>query len=520
MHNAAISLKAILDRTAGRLALAFFIMVLVTAGVSLVGYRSAHTINNALDDIFTLRMPSIDYLMETDRDLQQLLVAERSMIFANPGTEVFEQLAADYKQKLKQSAEWIDKYRKLADTDEEHSLLASYDAARKEWLDLSTQIVDGRKADTRAGRRLALDLTLGQAREAFEKMRNNIDKLEEISLREASDTERRAEETYKHTIFMLLASAIAALLVASVLAFIVTRSVTRPLGGEPKDMADIALRIADGDLSYEFKNNNNEASLYYALTRMATRLNEVVGNVKDSAKHVAGGSSQISSTGQEISSGATEQAASLEQVSSSMEEMAANIRQSSDNASQTEQIASKAAADADESGQAVSDAVNAMKDIAEKISVIEEIARQTNLLALNAAIEAARAGEHGKGFAVVASEVRKLAEHSQKAAGEISERSGYTVEVAERAGERLLKLVPDIRRTAELVQEISVTAREQDSAAEEINRALLQLDNVVQQAAANAEEMAATSEELSAQAESLNESVAYFTLKNDVRKSA
>jgi methyl-accepting chemotaxis protein len=229
---------------------------------------------------------------------------------------------------------------------------------------------------------------------------------------------------------------------------------------------------------------------------------------------------EISSASQRVSSGTTEQAASLEQISSSMEEMSTNIRQSADNASQTEQIALKAANDAGESGHTVTEAVTAMKAIAEKISIIEEIARQTNLLALNAAIEAARAGEHGKGFAVVASEVRKLAERSQKAAGEIGELSGNTVQVAEMAGNKLATLVPDIRKTAELVQEISVATREQDASADEINRALRQLETVVQESASTSEEMASTSVEMTMQADKLRDTMAFFKLDAPVHATS
>jgi methyl-accepting chemotaxis protein len=185
-------------------------------------------------------------------------------------------------------------------------------------------------------------------------------------------------------------------------------------------------------------------------------------------------------------------------------------KQTSENARQTENIAQKAAADATESGQAVTEAVSAMKQIAAKISIIEEIARQTNLLALNAAIEAARAGEHGKGFAVVASEVRKLAERSQTAAGEISQLSSNTVVVAERAGRMLAKLVPDIQKTSELVQEINAAGAEQNTGAEQINKALQQLDQVIQQNASASEEMASTSQELSSQAEQLQAAISFF----------
>ncbi len=202
----------------------------------------------------------------------------------------------------------------------------------------------------------------------------------------------------------------------------------------------------------------------------------------------------------QLSQGATEQAASAEQVSASVEQMSANIKQNADNASQTESIASKAAGDAKKGATVVADTVVAMKQIAEKIAIIEEIARQTNMLSLNASIEAARAGEHGKGFAVVASEVGKLAERSRSAAAEISDLSKHSVEIAESAGMMLEGMVPDIQRTAELVQEISLASREQDSGAQQITKAIVQLDTVIQHNASLSEEFSATSEEISGQA--------------------
>jgi methyl-accepting chemotaxis protein len=193
-----------------------------------------------------------------------------------------------------------------------------------------------------------------------------------------------------------------------------------------------------------------------------------------------------------------------------MEEMVSNIKQNADNAQQTDKIANKSAKDAQESGKSVLEAVAAMKEIANKISIIEEIARQTNLLALNAAIEAARAGEHGKGFAVVAAEVRKLAERSQKAAAEINQLSATTLRVSEKSGEMLDKLVPDIQRTAELVQEISAASKEQDTGAEQINKALQQLEQVIQQNASASEEMASTTEELTGQSDQLMSALGFF----------
>jgi methyl-accepting chemotaxis protein len=272
----------------------------------------------------------------------------------------------------------------------------------------------------------------------------------------------------------------------------------------------IAEKIADGDLTVQPKPLSDKDTLGVALEAMVERLRTVVGDAVSASQNVSTGSQQLSSASEQVSQGATEQAAAAEEASASMEEMAANIKQNADNAAQTEKIARQSAKDAEVSGEAVNRAVTAMRTIAEKISIVQEIARQTDLLALNAAVEAARAGEHGKGFAVVASEVRKLAERSQTAAAEIGAVSGDTVKAAQQAGEMLTRLVPDIRKTAELVSEISAACREQDVGASQINEAIQQLDKVTQQNASASEEMSATSEELAGQAEELQASIAFF----------
>jgi len=275
-----------------------------------------------------------------------------------------------------------------------------------------------------------------------------------------------------------------------------------------------AKQVGQGNLMVELKKRSENDDLMDSLANMVDKLKEIVREVQAAADGVATGGQQLSATAQTLSQGATEQAASAEEISSSMEEMSSSIKQNADNASQTEKISNKSATDAREGGKAVNQTVAAMKEIATKISIIEEIARQTNLLALNAAIEAARAGEHGKGFAVVASEVRKLAERSQTAAGEISELSGRSVQVAEAAGQMLTAILPDIQRTAELVQEISASSKEQDAGADQINRAIQQLDQVIQQNASAAEEMASTTEELAGQAEQLKSTIAFFSIDN------
>ncbi|HWC95504.1 MAG TPA: methyl-accepting chemotaxis protein [Candidatus Sulfopaludibacter sp.] len=268
--------------------------------------------------------------------------------------------------------------------------------------------------------------------------------------------------------------------------------------------------IAQGNLTVTIRERSAQDKLMQALASMVGGLTRTVTDIRTIAGEVSSASQSISAASVQVSNGASAQAASAEEASSSMEEMVSNIKQNADNAQQTDKIATKSAKDARESGKCVLEAVAAMKEIASKISIIEEIARQTNLLALNAAIEAARAGEHGKGFAVVAAEVRKLAERSQKAAGEINNLSNTTVKVSEKAGEMLDRLVPDIQKTAELVQEISAASREQDTGSEQINKALQQLEKVIQQNASAAEEMASTTEELTGQSDQLMSALGFF----------
>jgi methyl-accepting chemotaxis protein len=379
-------------------------------------------------------------------------------------------------------------------------------------LDKIIELVLGNK------KKEALIYLKGDGFKANQDLQKAIDELVDAKLKlakESSDGNTVMARDATRMLFIIIA---VGFIVAVLLGFFISRSISVPLGHGVTAMN----ALAEGDLTVKVSSESKDevGQLMAAVSAMVERLREVVADVKNASDNVSSGSTQLSTAAQQMSQGATEQAAAAEEASSSMEQMTSNIKQNADNSMQTEKIAMKSSQDAQEGGVAVQETVKAMKEIAGKISIIEEIARQTNLLALNAAIEAARAGEHGKGFAVVASEVRKLAERSQNAAGEISKLSSSSVQVAEMAGNMLTKMVPDIQKTAELVQEISAASKEQDTGAEQINKAIQQLDQVIQQNASASEEMASTSEELNSQAEQLASTIAFFKTGDEGRGSA
>ncbi|MBR4629060.1 MAG: cache domain-containing protein [Treponema sp.] len=315
------------------------------------------------------------------------------------------------------------------------------------------------------------------------------------------------EIIFRPLIIILILSTIA--MVAIMLALFYTKIIV-PLGKVVKAVEN--LNSGDADLTYRIpvKGNDEFSGLAMNVNAFIELLNGIVKRIKENAQQVLSSSEQISESSMAISSGASEQAASTEEMSATMEEMASNINQTALNAERTGKIADQTEIETESGGDAVNDSVEAVKEIAEKIGVIGAIAKQTNILALNAAIEAARAGEAGKGFAVVASEVRKLAERSQISAGEIVDLSEKTLDAAENAGNKINNIIPEIRKTTTLIDEISVACKEQNNGAQQISQAIIQLDSVVQQNASSAEELAAMSEELSANARELTKIISVF----------
>jgi methyl-accepting chemotaxis protein len=525
-----------------KLAGAFAAVLAISLILGVVGVMKMSAVNDQSTVITENWMPSIDAIHSLNTATSDLRAQQYAHITSTDPArmaEVEKDIAATLDTIKSERA----KYEALISSDDERALYNQFAGKFENYLR------DGERMLTfsRVNQNEAAAQAMLASKPLYDDMSADLLKLVNLNVDGGKAASVEGDKVFSEARTMFIALVVAGLVIGVVAALWIARTVTLGLrkvstaieavaigdlnqdikvttNDEIKDLVDtvdrmtanlrataaMADEIAQGDLTVQPKPLSDKDTLGLSLQSMVERLRGVVADALSAADNVSSGSQELSATSEQMSQGATEQAAAAEQASASMEEMAANIKQNADNAAQTEKISRQSAKDAELSGEAVTRAVDAMRTIADKIGIVQEIARQTDLLALNAAVEAARAGEHGKGFAVVASEVRKLAERSQTAAAEISAVSGDTVKAAQEAGDMLQRLVPDIRKTAELVSEISAACREQDVGANQINEAIQQLDKVTQQNAGASEEMSATSEELAAQAEELQASIAFF----------
>lgn len=502
-------------RLLGKLMGGFGIVTLIVLAVGVIGVVSVNDLRSKVEQIGNGSMPGVKNALLIEIAMRMVDSAENGLMQTTMSTQDREATLAEFDSAKADADKAISAYELLPMTDTEKATWNKFTTAWAIWWKNHTEFANLAKAYTNAPSPelyTKMSAQMSSSDSSFSDVSGVLEDVQTHNQEQANTTLKQTTSLEGQVTEIEIMGMIAGVVIALALGLSLTFGITRPL---EKGVA-FATRLADGDFAHtlDISQRDEVGVLADALRRMVERITEVVRAVQASAENVATGSEQVSTSAASLSSGANQQASSGEELSSSMEEMSANIRQNTDNAMQTDKIAQKAAADAEKGGGAVGETVGAMKDIAGKIGIVSDIARQTNLLALNAAIEAARAGEAGRGFAVVAAEVRKLAERSQVAAKEIEELSTKSVDIAENAGHLLGKIVPAIRSTAELVQEISAASSEQNSGADQINQALLQLDQVIQQNAAGAEELSATSEELASQSQQLQEAISYFKFDN------
>ncbi|UGQ45169.1 methyl-accepting chemotaxis protein [Massilia endophytica] len=496
-----------------RLGLGFGALILFLLAIAVVSVQRMASIDAATDEMVESSYPKVAMAKdmqriaaENDADMRAILLAAneaegeqyRKTIEANRA-ELAEMMARV--QKLIASERGRELFKDIADS------RAVVESKYEQFYQLA-----------RSDRKHAADYVRSDVAPASARLNKALDTLAAHQAKVMTASAAEANQTYEATRTLVIEISVAAVLLALAIAAFITVSITKPL----REAVDVANRLGEGDLTVSIGSvaRDEAGQLLAAMRTMVEKLQQVVSEVNGGAQALAGASEEVSATAQSLSQAASEQAAGVEETSASLEQMTASISQNTENARVTDGMAAKAAQEAAEGGEAVKATVTAMKQIAKQIGIIDDIAYQTNLLALNAAIEAARAGEHGKGFAVVAAEVRKLAERSQVAAQEIGEVATNSVELAERAGKLLDQMVPNIRKTSDLVQEITAASEEQSSGVGQINSAVVQLSQTTQQNASSSEELAATAEEMSSQAEQLQQAMAFFRVEGSGRTNA
>ena len=493
-------------RVSSRLSLAFGLVVVIAGVLGSIALLQLERVYGKVEEMGQIWVPATSTSSNMVTEFGTLRRIALQHLLATDPAQI-----AKLDQQLGPKIEDVNKamaaYEKLITEPEERELFPVF---KTNWSGFLAELNKAMEASRRLDKPAAMTIakTMGEFYDNAEKAAKRI---VQIQIEGAERATKASEAMYASARLMVIGLLALAVGFSILLGWVITRSLMRELGGEPNYAAEVARRVAAGDLTQTVQvRPGDSSSMLFMMKTMADKLTTIIEEVRASSEMLSSATNQVSATSQSLSQGAAEQAASVEETSATLEQASASIKQNSDNAKITNGIAEASARDALEGGRAVGETVDAMKLIADKIGIVDDIAYQTNMLALNAAIEAARAGEHGKGFAVVAAEVRKLAERSQKAAQEIGELAGGSVDLAEKAGALLKEMVPNIQRTAELVQEITAASDEQSQGIDQISIAMNQVSQTTQQGASASEELAATAEEMAAQAEQLQSLMSFF----------
>jgi methyl-accepting chemotaxis protein len=516
-----------------KLTVGFSIMLLFIFAIGVTGYHSVYDINGNLNEIFTVRLPSTDLLLETDRDLQQLLVAERSLIFANANSDVFKQLLEEYQTNLQQARQRWEKFKALPATPEEQTLIRQYDQSYQAWLEVSAKIVEGRSADSREGRRLALDLTLGEAKDKFEAMRDNLDKLTEVNLSIAQAESKAAEATYGHTKVVLISIIAFGIAVGVGLSLIIGKSITNPVNAAVAGLKDIA--EGEGDLTkrLEVRSEDEVGELSKWLNTFLEKLQDMVSQIMHNAQNVGqaalslttisddmnAGADSMSGRSNTVAAAAEEMSVNINSVAAAMEQASINMESVSSAAEEMNSTISGIAKHTEEARVITNDAVQQTKnasvkmdqlgDAANAISkvteVITEISEQTNLLALNATIEAARAGEAGKGFAVVANEIKELARQTAGATQEIKAKIDGIQGSTQETVLQISQISTVINQVNEIVCTIASATEEQSAATREIAMNVAQASQGIQEVNQNVAQSSTASTDIAKDIAGINQ---------------